>query len=479
MRAAPTLLCAILTAAWSGPIVGQERRARDPQIDALIADARAIPAEFSADVLIRIAGLPQVDNATKVELLDEAFQRAHSARDDYRLSARPELPDDSRQGAQRQASATGLNRVSLQARAVQQLAFIDPPRGRELFEWIDLNVSAGSCEGPLVPAVEEYYTALSYVARTTFGSDRAAGLWFLEFYLWRAHLPSEVPAVARAVQRFRPTPIEATYLESVVRMILQGGRSDARGFSTTSLDIVQRMADLQKAHRELGVGGWDLMLSLRDYLSAQLRGPRCADSITEPLTAPAFNAALTLLDPDAPVRPIDGAALKPSRVLGPARIDYYWQSPDARRLREEWIQLRGRDRMPVRLSLRVTPEWRNQAERLLTDIDQWTGLREPAPRDYLYQKSVLLMGLLELMPQSPVRAKALRTLVEFLRHEDADRNLRSLWLAMLKRLLEMARGASRNEILMVLEESHHPVLSLYARLQRLDRSGNRITRWPD
>ena len=124
MRSAPILLCAILTAAWSSPIDDQERRPRDAQIATLIADARAAPAEFSADALIRLAGFPQIRTATKIALLDEAFQRAHSARDEYRLSARPELPDDSRQVAQRQAYATGLNRVSLQSRAVQQLACI-------------------------------------------------------------------------------------------------------------------------------------------------------------------------------------------------------------------------------------------------------------------------------------------------------------------------------------------------------------------
>jgi hypothetical protein len=37
---------------------------------------------------------------------------------------------------------------------------------------------------------------------------------------------------------------------------------------------------------------------------------------------------------------------------------------------------------------------------------------------------------------------------------------------MFNRLLEMARGADRNEILAVLEETHHPVMTLYARLER-------------
>lgn len=466
MRFARGLLLAALAPACTASTFAQERRARDPRIDTLIADARTVPAEFSADALIRLAGLSQVSNAKKVELLDEAFQRAQSARDEYRMSSLPDLPVDTRQGAQRQASATGLSRVSLQARAAQLMAFVDPRRARELFEWIDLNVSSPVCDGPLVPAVDDYYTALSYLARTTFGSNRAEGLWFLEFYLWRAHLPSEVPAVAMAVQRFRPRPDEAIYLEGVIRTILQGVHPDARGFSVASLETVSRMADLQKAHRDIGVAGWDVMLSLRDYLTTQLKGPRCGDSITEPLTAPAFNAALTLLHADLDVKPIDSAALKPSRIFAPARLDFYWQTPDARRLRDEWLRLRGRDKTPVGLDVRVTQEWRNQAERLLTGIEQWTGIREAAPRDYLYQKSVLLVGLIELMPSSPVRARALRALVEFLRHEDSDRNLRSLWFAMLARLIEMARGPDRNEILNALEESHHPVMSIYARLER-------------
>jgi len=466
MRLARGLLYATVAATCTAPLLAQDRRTRDPQVEALIADARAVPPEFSADALIRLAASSQVGNARKIELLDEAFLRAHSARDDYRLSSLPEIPDDSRQGAQRQAYATGLSRVSLQVRAAQLMAFVDPRRGRELFEWIDLNVAPPTCDGPLVPAVDEYYTALSLLARTTFGSNRAEGLWFLEFYLWRAHLPSEVPAVARAVQRFRPHPDEAAYLEGVVRMILQGGTTDARGFSNASLDIVSRMADLEKAHKVIGVPGWDVMVSLRDYLMAQLKGPRCGDSVMEPLAAPAFNSALTLLNADLDVKPIDGAALKPSRILGPARIDFYWQTPDARRLRDEWIRLRGRDKTPVRLAVRVMPEWRDQAERLLTGIEQWTGTREPAARDYLYQKSVLFTGLIDLMPASPVRTRALRALVEFLRHEDGDRNLRSLWFAMFNRLLEMARGGDRNEILTVLEEAHHPVMSLYARLER-------------
>ena len=86
---------------------------------------------------------------------------------------------------------------------------------------------------------------------------------------------------------------------------------------------------------------------------------------------------------------------------------------------------------------------------------------------------MLFTWLLDLMPQSAVRAKALRTFVEFMRHADVDRDRRTLWFAFLNRLLEMARGGSRGEILDALEDSHHPVMSLYARLERMLPAGRR------
>jgi hypothetical protein len=55
-----------------------------------------------------------------------------------------------------------------------------------------------------------------------------------------------------------------------------------------------------------------------------------------------------------------------------------------------------------------------------------------------------------------------------------DRDRRPLWFAFMNRLLEMARGADRREILGALENSHHPVLSLYARMERVVPSRNRV-----
>ena len=104
---------------------------------------------------------------------------------------------------------------------------------------------------------------------------------------------------------------------------------------------------------------------------------------------------------------------------------------------------------------------------MLNDLDQWDGRREASDRDYFYQKAAIFTILLDLAPPGALRVRTIRTYADFLRRADLDRDRRTLWFAFLTRLLEMARAADRREILSALEDTHHPVLSLYARLERV------------
>jgi hypothetical protein len=465
------LVCAALVAA----VVSSGLRAQEgPAFSSrdfrdLLSDVRGLPAEFAADALIRLSGSSRVTKTLRRELLDEAFMDAYAAPDAYRLSTTYILRPESRQSARLLASDTGLTRLTLQSRAAQLMVFTDPLRARELFDWIDLGLAPGDCEDPLVPAVDEYYSALSLIARTAFADNRADMMRFFLTHLWRARLPSELPAVALAVQRFRPQLDEAVYLEGVVSALMEGSARDPRGFSSSSLDIVSRMADLQLAHRRQGATGWYLIEGLRDYLLAQLHGPRCSDSTTEQFVAPAFNAAIGRIGAARDVDPIDATAIYPSKLLAAARIDYYWQTPEARRLYRAEGWLRGDAGTVLSPAVRRTKEWSDMADLLVTDIEQWSGMREAAPRDYLYQKGVLLTGLLDLTPAGVLRTRAARALIDFLRHSDYERDRRSLWFALLRQVLDIARSDPDRELYAELVESHHPVLSVYARLDQATR----------
>jgi hypothetical protein len=452
---------------------------RDPAIESLIQAAASLPPELEADVLIRVAGSTRVaDLGWKRELLEEAFIRAYAAPVAYRRTS-VSVPPDSRQGALTKAYNTPIARVPLQVRAAQLMAFIAPQRARELFEWIDLDVAPAVCGDVLVPAVDEYYGALSALARTTFSpSERGDALRFLELYLWRAHLPTEMPAVARALVRFKPSTIEAMYLETFYKQLLDAGTSDPRGFSVADIDIVGRSAELQGADRGRHVPGWFVLDALKAYLIKHLKGPRCADSATESFVPAAFNAAVGKLgaDPIAEVTPINGDAIRPSRLLGSARIDLYWQTFEARSLYEWWLELRGTGVNPVPERVRRTDEWRNSADRFITRLDQWTGRSEPSERDYFYQKAMLFSNLLELMPVSGVRIRALTDFIDFMRHADAGRDQRALWFVFVNRLLELSRGDNRRQTLALMEASGQPTLSVYARLERMMPPGRRAAR---
>ena len=163
---------ALLVAASPSVAAAQQpdlsRPAREPTIEALVFDVAGGPAEFSADLLIRLAGSPAVaDPEWKRELLETAFLRAYGVHDSHKRAA-PGAAVDSRAGGFTRAYATGLDALTLQVRAVLGMIPLDPARARELFEWIDFYLPPASCSDLLIPVADEYYAALGTIARRTF-----------------------------------------------------------------------------------------------------------------------------------------------------------------------------------------------------------------------------------------------------------------------------------------------------------------------
>jgi len=467
----------LMAAAIALAAVRQAPARANRAIDLLIDDASVAPAEFAADALIRIATSGQVaDRGRRAALLEEAFLRAYVAQLPYRRITAG-APPDSRQGAEVRAGETGLTRVSLQLRAVQALAPCAPERARELFGWIDLDLVPGSCGNALVPSVDEYYATLATLAKSTFaanGGGRAAALQFFELYLWRAQLPTEMPAVIRAMQRFQANRDDAAYFESILRMLLDSGARDPRSFSVASLDVVSRGFELEDGHRQLALNAWFVTRVLRQYLVAQLTGPRCADSATDAVMIDAFNRGVVRREADKDgIDPLANADTRPSRTLAGARSDPYWQTMEAKRLYSDALQLRGADRNPIPMERRRRQEWLDRAERLLFDLDAWSGSREPAERDYFYQKGIIFTLLVDLTPPGAVRTRVLRSFGEFLRRTDGDHVGRALWFAFANRLIERTKSEDRPLVLPLLEQSANPILSLYGRMERV-LSGDRV-----
>jgi len=435
-------------------------------MEALVNDASAVPAEFAADLFIRIAGSPNLDDrARKRELLENAFMRAYGAQEAYKR-ATPVAPFDSQAGAAARAYATGLDALTLQLRAVAGLVPINPARARELFEWITFYQPPSSCDSLLVPVADEYYATLATIARRTFDATaegRASALRFFEIYLWRAHLPSEVPAVLRAVKTMRLARAEAGYFEGALSAIVDHVDTDPRGFSTFGLDIVPKMTELADVDRAAGVLGEALMRAERRLLVGQLSTARCSDSATETPIAESFNTIVRRRDfPPDLVTPLTTADVRPAKVLGAAPPERYWQSEDARRLLLAVLALRDSAAGRRSVIIKRGNEWQAQALQFLTDLELWNGARETIERDYFDQKSLLYDIYLNVVLPGALKTRALRSFADFLARSDTGRVPHALWFSNVRRLAEHGDTATS-----AMEQSGHYLLTLYARAERL------------
>src|SRR5258705_1631848 len=113
------------------------------------------------------------------------------------------------------------------------------------------------------------------------------------------------------------------------------------------------MMELEDADRELGIVSWNVTRGVGAYLKARLQGTRCAARTSDGLAVDAFNFALRRRNVTADaVPPLAPADTRPSRTLGRARIDLYWQTPDARRLYDSALRLRGTGKNPTPIAER-------------------------------------------------------------------------------------------------------------------------------
>jgi len=461
-------LCAIpLLVGLAAAIDANTASDNSAAVEALANDAAGAPPEFAADLFIRIAGSPNLDDpARQRELLENAFMRAYGAQESSKRAA-PMVPFDSQAGGVTRAYATGLDALTLQLRAVMGLVPGDAARARQLFEWIDFYLPPASCDTLLAPVADEYYATLATIARRTFADTiegHAEAVRFFEIYLWRAHLPSEIPGVLRAVRTMRLSRVEAGYFEGTLSALLEHVDRDARGFSNYGLDIVSLMSDLADADRKAGVSGETLMRAERRLLVAQLSAGRCADSVAETPIAETFNTVVRRRDfaPDL-VAPLTTADVWPAKVLGAARAEPYWVSAEARPLLFGLLALRDAAAGRRSAIIKRSPEWQAAAQRYLSDLELWDGSRERIERDYFDQKSLLYDVFLNVVLPGALRTRAVRSFVDFLRRSDTGRLPRALWFANVKRLLERGDAAT----LPAMEQSGHYLLSLYARAERL------------
>jgi hypothetical protein len=407
-----------------------------PLIFADLADrARAQPAEFAADALLRIADAPTVtDVAWKREALEDAFHLAAGAQQPFarrNWTGKPGSLFD-------KAYAQGLDACTLQSKAVHAMLAIDYKKARELFAEIPPpQIPRLSCEDALVYDVSIFYATAGEVAARAFSAKEVAQeepFHLLLRYAADVTSPAQAAPIARMlVGASLKAPQCEALVDSFAGALAQLSGDDRSFSATISGDADAAIAGLSAECARRRINAQPLAEAWRAYLARQLGGARCADSVAQ-----------------AP------------RPAGQC------ESPECRQLAAQFTSLvmapNGYGLTPEQ---KASSDWGGKLRQYLAALADWTGDDDPV--EYFQFKSRFYSELFNLTPNGPERDLLLSTLLAWLQQNGHQRDHRAEWFYPVNALIiqAFADPVGMKTTVRELRRSADPVIALFAQLEQL------------
>ena len=420
-----------------------------PPIFADLADrARAQPAEFAADALLRIAGAPKLTDVTwKREVLEDAFHLAASAQQPFarrNWTGSPVSPLD-------KAYAQGLDTCTLQCKAVHGMLAIDYKKARELFGEIPApQIPRLSCDDALVYDVSIFYATVGEVAARAFSAKEVAEeepFHLLQRYAADVTSPAQAAPIARMLVGASLKPAQFEALVDSFAGALQQLSGDDRSFSATIPgDADGAIAGLQAECARRKINAQPLLEAWRAYMARQFSGARCADSIAR--------------GPNGDV--------KPASVDGKARLAAPCESLQCQQLATQSTSLvRAPNGYGLTPEQKSTTEWGAKLRQYLAALADWK--EDDDPVDYFQYKSRFYGDLFYVAPNGPERDLLLSTLLAWLQRSGYQRDHRAEWFYPVNTLIihAFADPVGMKTTIRELRRSSDPVIALYAQLEQL------------
>ena len=143
-------------------------------------------------------------------------------------------------------------------------------------------------------------------------------------------------------------------------------------------------------------------------------------------------------------------------------VQTFWTSDQGKRLFEGGVRLRSTD-----TAQRDKPEWYQQLADYQKDLAGWNPSDEKDEATYFHQKSIIYEMLVELIPRSVERDKAIRDFVDFVAGSNLQREKPAEWYSHAQSLITRAGNLNLDpaKIWSAFENSGNPVLMLYASLE--------------
>jgi hypothetical protein len=467
-------------------------------IDALLDAARAAPAEFAADAMIRIAALDQLDKARRIELLEQAFRRASGAQQPYKRHA-TFLQPNSPSGFLNRAYGQELDAMSLRLRAIEALLPLDAKKARDLFlEMPPPKTPRLTCDGFLIYDVGRFYDTLGSVARQAYTAQEVqAGepIRLMERLAGAITSPVQVAPVARVLAAASVKDADFGALTATFAEALGKISGDDRSFAY-SLTAARQILALVEESKRRQLSPLPLLEAYRLYLIDNLSAARCADDSSMMGSTSSFGfVSGQAIDQEAqdtvaffnqrlrtaPLQPIREEESTPSRLEGVATGLRTCEDAECRAIAAQYRGLvLGENGSPYTPGQKYTPAWRGKVRELLAALSRWAesapGTR-PTAADHFRMKSGAYGDLLNLVFDGPDREPVTRAMLDYLKQNPYQRENRMEWFLPVNALIGRVAmdPVGKGRVAEVLGKVDDPTITLYENLETVaPRTPDRI-----
>ncbi len=453
------------------------RRSRPPEVLALIDQARTLPAEFRADILLRLAESSLVSGSRwKEELIEDAYWSGAHASLPYMQKT------DGRSGSvvTNALRANRLEALTLQAKAVQAMLPLDSIKARLLFEQIaPANFPRLNCSALSTPDLVDYYQTALLVFNNSFSSrQRTEGedVAMMRQLATSVVSHAQVPPALEMLLAAKLAPVQRRELLSLLGAELQELSHSDREYGAAETPLVKAMSQQHIAPAEAAI----LLPALRSYIVRQVSSRRCTDNL--PATgklaksAEQFNLLVVTLDPEeSRYKQISAEEAKPAGDDGTYQHSLIGQSiqsqavADAMRWLTHGDRVRNGRAVPWTLAERSRQDWLVHYDNAAKLVQNLRESDEASPEAFFCAKADALNLLAALAPPGSTRDQAMEEYREFLEDYYSSIENPNLWFTMFRHMLYTARFAddpkNKRWILDELAESSNPIIALYARLE--------------
>jgi hypothetical protein len=435
----------------------------------------SIPSEFAADLLIRVATSRRAaaeDATWLTSILERAFTLANTAQEQHRRRALPWTHARTLEAVSTIGRTRGLDKTSLQARAIGGLISIEPHRAIDLLKSLPTTVPRLECADTLMYEAGPPYETMAALIRSlqaplknlrNAGDERLARD-LLQSRIARLETSAEIaPTIDAVLMVDLPADQTAAVMTNLAER-LRSVRDDDWTFTGNLLrtfDAVQRLVDAFSRTQRVAVG--TLVGAFRSYLVTHFQTRRCSLSghdigaildIEQVVIAEA-NMVLAYYN-QPPLRRED---LRGSHTIASVRPRELWRSPQASRVRDALDALG--------LSANAKAADRERARGSLNDaLLEWTTADEPSSRLYFHQRCLALTAAMQY--DDSLRVEFVDELVTLLMRY-AGLVPRVDWFAHVSVLLDvtLTNAAVQADMRRAFERSGDPVLTRYARLETI------------